>query len=51
MSRILYKSANERSSKSEIITQGTFKESTNTTDDESEHVSLETTSEFTTKSD
>jgi|APSaa5957512535_1039671.scaffolds.fasta_scaffold177021_2 hypothetical protein len=51
MSRILYKSANEGSIKSEIITQGEFKEATSTTDDESEHMSLETNSEFTTKSD
>ncbi len=51
MSRIVYKSINDRSTKSEIVTQGKFKEVTSTTDDESEHVSLEINSEFTSKKD
>ena len=51
MSRIVYKSVNDRSTKSEIITQGEFKEAISTTDDESEHISLETNSEFTSKED
>jgi len=50
MSRILYKSTDKISTKSQIITQDNLKESVSTTDDESEHVSLETHSKFTSDS-
>ena len=50
MARIIYESSKENSTKSEIITPNKFKESITPTDEESEHLSLETCSEFTSES-
>lgn len=50
MSRILYRTTDKISTKSQIIEQGDVKESITTTDDDSEYVSLEIHSEFTSES-